>query len=296
MYKFQREKNAGNNNLSVEKAVQRHSKKLHVLADNRNATTDSPLQLTTGQVLQRVDDALLQKADDLIVALNNSPTTVNVAELKATLSNLQAQYDEDDDNQYIVKWMALDGALQTNMIPMLTTLIRPLLAHISKNITAKLKADTPEWVSELPNITIAEGEGISGGLAVGQDAIFVTPATGAELIKDGTAEFAISHEIAHLISNSIGISGSKGLLRSNGALENSNVEIDSTDENRSAKLEEVRADIFGVDMLSSYLGVESSTLDPNKITGAISAPGDNEHPSTKERKEMLTFFRGIKFS
>lgn len=84
-------------------------------------------------------------------------------------------------------------------------------------------------------------------------------------------------------------------MRSNGALENSGVEIDSTDENRGAKLEEVRADIFGVDMLSSYLGVESSTLDPNKITGAISAPSDNEHPSTDERKDMLTFFRGIQF-
>jgi hypothetical protein len=175
MYKLQSEKSTGNNNRNLDKTVQKHSKTISALTDNRNITTNLPVQMTTGQPLQRVDDALLQKADGLITALTNNPTTVNTAELKATLLNLQEKYGDEFDDQYLNKWTGLNEALEANVIPVLTNLIRPLLAHVSNSISTKLKGDTPAWVRNLPNIAITEGEGIAGGLAVGQDAILSLP-------------------------------------------------------------------------------------------------------------------------
>lgn len=235
---------------------------------------------------------LESNANKLIEIINSNPENVDTILLRSTMKKLMNEYELNDENDILTIWQDIKDALGNNIVKVLKPLLTPLFTHIRLQIKTRLKNDTPKWVENLPNIKITKGKDISGGLAVGADEIFVTPRTGADFILNDTVEFAFSHEIAHLISKQVGVSKAKGLLRSNGAIKNSGITIDSVN---SDKLEEIRADIFGVDMLASYLKMSPSNLSGEKISEAINAPRDREHPSFEERKNMINYFRGINF-
>lgn len=242
-----------------------------------------------GPQIQRLAGELEQKADQAI----KDPVSLGAAKLVELHRELMSEYSLNEDYEAGMKGFQLGQAMEKKAIEIIRPFIKPLLTTIQNRLTLRFGNDTPEWITQLSEITIMEGEGIAGGMSVGQDTIFIVPSTGIELLLGGSLSFSIAHEIGHLVSKGIDSANWGGMLKTNQEIEESGVDVDSTEKNKGAKFEEIRADLFGAAMVAAHLGVQPSQLDLRDVEGGIDAPQDAEHPSFDERKAMLKKFHGM---
>jgi hypothetical protein len=249
-----------------------------------------------GRLLQRLNQQQRATADTLIADIGTTPAAVGFARMRAcnTMLNAAAEADLDDD-EALAKAAALWKAIETQLIPIVEPAIRPVLTAIAGRLTSLLGAATPPWVAEIPRYDIVAGDGISGGVAIGDGVIAMNKGTGRGFVLDGGLEFTIAHEIGHTVSGKLPPQAWAGILRTDAELLGSGVAVEATERQRPQKLEEVRADLFGAEMLAAHQRTPAGSLAAGAITPAISAPADAEHPSTKERQSMLSHFLGIVF-
>jgi hypothetical protein len=271
--------------------------------------TLSPMGQVNGQgvnsgagVVQRLEAPLDQESTRLVQAINANAANVSVSRMRNVFQRLNlatVTQDEDGedvyDNDAFTRIAELKEAMESHAMEIITPMARRLLTDIKWQLTRTLRRNTPRFVTGLPDLPITEGEETGGGVMVTLDGIYIGPKAGIGLVLNDALDFAIAHEVGHLVSHNLDQAHWGNLLKTDQQIQQSNIPIEGNVNEMPSKYEEVRADIFGGKMLAGYLGVNANRLNKNKIISAIDAESDAEHPSFDERKRMLNHFLRIRF-
>jgi len=217
---------------------------------------------------------------------------VGVDRIIEAMKNEQESYGDDLEDIHLLNYEALKNFAMGKII-----------GHLQDTRVAENIANTVTEVLGNQNIPISDGlnkalakikfveSDVEGGLATAMDGtININPRTALELYMDGSLDFAITHEVGHIvkgntIENDLNITSEsdKSILPSDDQINEILVSSSLGREANTTRLEEYRADIFSARTLK--LTGQDEAL--GKFREAVAAPETGTHPSSANRMTVI---------